>query len=116
MLRAVPLLLYFVLMWTSGFALIYYMSGWRHEDFNYESAAVQSFTAGSNNFVRHFSAKSAVSHADRTGTRDRDCYCDIRRRLAASTGRHDRVRLGLRVDLCPLTCAARSSKSRRCCP
>jgi ACR3 family arsenite transporter len=56
MLRAVPLLLYFVLMWTSGFALIYYMSGWRHEDFNYESAAVQSFTAGSNNFVRYSSA------------------------------------------------------------
>jgi ACR3 family arsenite transporter len=48
---AVPLLIYFALMWTSAFALIYFLSKWRAHDFDYETAAVQSFTAGSNNFV-----------------------------------------------------------------
>jgi len=48
----VPLLLYFTIMWSSTFALLYYLSrryGARR-GFTYEMAVVQSFTAGSNNF------------------------------------------------------------------
>lgn len=54
----VPMILYFVIMWTSAFALIYYLtkreSRSRTEDqrFGYDMAVVQAFTAGSNNFVR----------------------------------------------------------------
>jgi len=49
----VPMILYFVVMWTSVFALVNYIS--RRESvgrqlFGYEMAAVQAFTAGSNNF------------------------------------------------------------------
>jgi len=47
----VPLVIYFALMWTGAFTLIFFLSRWREDDFNYETAAVQSFTAGSNNFV-----------------------------------------------------------------
>jgi ACR3 family arsenite transporter len=52
----VPLILYFVIMWTSAFGFIYYLS--RKENpkpdgmlFGYEMAVVHAFTAGSNNFV-----------------------------------------------------------------
>lgn len=48
----VPLILYFVIMWTSTFALCFAL--WRSgktEHFTYEMSVVQSFTAGSNNFV-----------------------------------------------------------------
>ncbi|KAJ7848592.1 sodium bile acid symporter family-domain-containing protein [Mycena olivaceomarginata] len=49
----VPMVLYFVIMWSGGFGLIYWL-GWRSDtkkkDFNYEMAVVQAFTAGSNNF------------------------------------------------------------------
>jgi ACR3 family arsenite transporter len=47
----VPLVLYFLIMWMSTFALIYRLTK-RHngEAFGYEMAVVQAFTAGSNNF------------------------------------------------------------------
>ncbi|KAJ7083806.1 sodium bile acid symporter family-domain-containing protein [Mycena epipterygia] len=49
----VPMILYFIIMWTGAFAMIYWL-GRRHskskKDFNYEMAVVQAFTAGSNNF------------------------------------------------------------------
>lgn len=50
----VPMILYFLIMWTSAFSLIYYLT--RREsrqgrNFSYQMAVVQSFTAGSNNFV-----------------------------------------------------------------
>ena len=51
----VPLILYFVVMWTSTFALVYYLTRRRSKMteglFGYEMAVVQAFTAGSNNFV-----------------------------------------------------------------
>jgi arsenite transporter len=56
----VPMILYFVLMWTGAFALVWTL-GRRKKDaqdpatgnpvYSYEMAVVQSFTAGSNNFV-----------------------------------------------------------------
>lgn len=54
----VPMVLYFVIMWTSAFSFMYYLA--RKEarrrkttetTFEYEVAVVQAFTAGSNNFV-----------------------------------------------------------------
>ena len=53
----VPLILYFVIMWTSAFALVYYLTRRENaknsgpKEFGYEMAVVQAFTAGSNNFV-----------------------------------------------------------------
>jgi len=50
----VPMILYFVIMWSSTFAGVYYLSrreSGQHEIFGYEMAVVQAFTAGSNNFV-----------------------------------------------------------------
>jgi len=51
----VPQILYFIIMWTSTFFLVYYLT--RRERgsagvFGYEMAVVQAFTAASNNFVR----------------------------------------------------------------
>lgn len=49
----VPMILYFVIMWTSTFAGVYYLSrreSGQKEIFGYEMAVVQAFTAGSNNF------------------------------------------------------------------
>jgi ACR3 family arsenite transporter len=46
----VPMILYFVVMWTTAFALIYYLSKRNQQNFGYDMAVVQSFTAGSNNF------------------------------------------------------------------
>lgn len=46
----VPMLLYFGIMWTSAFALIYLLAKRNDQAFDYEMAVVQSFTAGSNNF------------------------------------------------------------------
>lgn len=49
----VPMILYFVIMWTSAFALVWALG--RRErasaKYGYQMAVVQSFTAGSNNFV-----------------------------------------------------------------
>lgn len=42
----VPMVVYFTIMWTSAFAFIYYLTRWRMQEFGYEMAVVQSFTAG----------------------------------------------------------------------
>ncbi|KAG5651077.1 hypothetical protein H0H81_009965 [Sphagnurus paluster] len=61
----VPMILYFVIMWSSAFAMIYYLT--RRESrtrkdkhFGYEMAVVQSFTAGSNNFELAIAVAIAV--------------------------------------------------------
>ncbi|KAJ7727727.1 sodium bile acid symporter family-domain-containing protein [Mycena metata] len=48
----VPLVFYFVIMWTGAFALVYGLNrrSKSKKDFGYEMAVVQAFTAGSNNF------------------------------------------------------------------
>ncbi|KAF7350344.1 Arsenite resistance protein ArsB [Mycena venus] len=49
----VPMILYFIIMWTSAFGLIYVLgrrTGKSRSYFGYEMAVVQAFTAGSNNF------------------------------------------------------------------
>jgi len=49
----VPMILYFVLMWSGAFGLVFWLSRREGEKgvFGYEMAVVQAFTAGSNNFV-----------------------------------------------------------------
>lgn len=54
----VPMILYFVVMWTSAFSFVYYLARKEAQrrkstnmTFEYEVAVVQAFTAGSNNFV-----------------------------------------------------------------
>ncbi|KAG6844410.1 hypothetical protein H0H87_007065 [Tephrocybe sp. NHM501043] len=56
----VPMIVYFVIMWSGAFALIFYLTrrdSGQEATFGYEMAVVQAFTAGSNNFVSiaHFS-------------------------------------------------------------
>lgn len=46
----VPMVLYFAIMWTSAFLLIFFLAKRNDQIFDYEMAVVQSFTAGSNNF------------------------------------------------------------------
>ncbi|KAJ6590684.1 sodium bile acid symporter family-domain-containing protein [Mycena vulgaris] len=48
----VPMILYFVIMWSTAFTLIYWLGrrNPKSRDFGYEMAVVQAFTAGSNNF------------------------------------------------------------------
>ncbi|KZT26827.1 arsenical-resistance protein ACR3 [Neolentinus lepideus HHB14362 ss-1] len=49
----VPMILYFIIMWSSTFTLVYYLSRrdkGKKGNWGYEMAVVQSFTAGSNNF------------------------------------------------------------------
>lgn len=52
----VPMICYFIIMWSSAFGLVFYLS--RRESrkegkvWGYDMAVVQAFTAGSNNFVR----------------------------------------------------------------
>ena len=52
----VPMILYFLIMWCSTFALCYHLTrkGSSPLQFGYELAVVQSFTAGSNNFVSYY--------------------------------------------------------------
>ena len=50
----VPMILYFVIMWTSAFTLMYYLTKEETGEkkiFGYEMAVTQAFTASSNNFV-----------------------------------------------------------------
>jgi ACR3 family arsenite transporter len=49
----VPMILYFLVMWSGAFGLVFWLSRREHGKgiFGYEMAVVQSFTAGSNNFV-----------------------------------------------------------------
>ncbi|KDR70682.1 hypothetical protein GALMADRAFT_229986 [Galerina marginata CBS 339.88] len=59
----VPMILYFLIMWTSAFALIYYLTRQekgRSHQFGYQMAVVQSFTAGSNNFELAIAVAIAV--------------------------------------------------------
>ncbi|KAF8621536.1 hypothetical protein AX15_007708 [Amanita polypyramis BW_CC] len=59
----VPMILYFVIMWTSAFGLMYYLTKKKSgEDgvFGYEMAVVQAFTAGSNNFELAIAVAIAV--------------------------------------------------------
>lgn len=44
----VPMIVYFTVMWTGAFALIFFLTRWKKEHFGYEMAVVQSFTAGMN--------------------------------------------------------------------
>ncbi|KAF8909648.1 sodium bile acid symporter family-domain-containing protein [Gymnopilus junonius] len=59
----VPMILYFLIMWTSAFALIYYLTRRKNgqgKKFGYQMAVVQSFTAGSNNFELAIAVAIAV--------------------------------------------------------
>ena len=49
----VPMVLYFVIMWSGTFVLVFWLSSREGEmgQWGYEMAVVQAFTAGSNNFV-----------------------------------------------------------------
>jgi ACR3 family arsenite transporter len=54
----VPMILYFLIMWSGAFALVWWLGrrearrGRPDPAYRYDMAVVQSFTAGSNNFVR----------------------------------------------------------------
>lgn len=60
----VPMILYFIIMWSSAFALVFYLTRkeFRKGDkmFGYEMAVVQAFTAGSNNFELAIAVAIAV--------------------------------------------------------
>jgi len=56
----VPMILYFLIMWTSAFALMYYLTKEASGTFGYEMAVVQAFTAGSNNFELAIAVAIAV--------------------------------------------------------
>jgi ACR3 family arsenite transporter len=60
----VPMILYFIIMWSSAFALVFYLtrreSGKGGHRFGYEMAVVQAFTAGSNNFELAIAVSIAV--------------------------------------------------------
>ncbi|EPQ32061.1 uncharacterized protein PFL1_00259 [Pseudozyma flocculosa PF-1] len=61
----VPLVLYFGLMWTLTFLLIWYLSiRYGKQEWGYQMAVVQSFTAGSNNFELAIAVCVAVYGAD----------------------------------------------------
>jgi ACR3 family arsenite efflux pump ArsB len=81
----VPMILYFVVMWTGAFALVWALG--RRETgsepaYRYEMAVVQSFTAGSNNFVSpHERCGSAWSDAAPSGVG----HCCRHRSIRVST-------------------------------
>ncbi|KIM46667.1 hypothetical protein M413DRAFT_16402 [Hebeloma cylindrosporum] len=62
----VPLILYFVIMWTSTFGLIYHLArrempqGAHDRVYGYETAVVQAFTAASNDFELAIAVAIAV--------------------------------------------------------
>ncbi|KAH7883086.1 sodium bile acid symporter family-domain-containing protein [Phlebopus sp. FC_14] len=63
----VPMVLYFVVMWTSAFVFVYWLArkearrrGTVSTSFEYEMAVVQAFTAGSNNFELAIAVAIAV--------------------------------------------------------
>jgi len=62
----VPMILYFAIMWTSAFLLIWRLSksAGGSKDYGYEMAVVQSFTAGSNNFELAIAVCIAVFGVD----------------------------------------------------
>jgi ACR3 family arsenite transporter len=61
----VPLILYFAIMWTSTFFLVWWLSiRYGKDTWGYQMAVVQSFTAGSNNFELAIAVCVAVYGAD----------------------------------------------------
>ena len=66
----VPMIVYFIIMWTSAFVFVFWLhkkeikkSGDapnRPRSFEYDMAVVQAFTAGSNNFVSYFILPSII--------------------------------------------------------
>ncbi|KAI0072390.1 arsenical-resistance protein ACR3 [Panus rudis PR-1116 ss-1] len=58
----VPMILYFAIMWTAAFALVWKLSRKKggEKTYSYEMAAVQAFTAGSNNFELAIAVTIAV--------------------------------------------------------
>ncbi|KAF9445902.1 arsenical-resistance protein ACR3 [Macrolepiota fuliginosa MF-IS2] len=59
----VPLVLYFIIMWTSAFAFMYYMARKERRQnrfFDYDIAVAQTFTASSNNFELAIAVAIAV--------------------------------------------------------
>jgi len=58
----VPMILYFVIMWTGAFGLVCWLSRRENESvlWGYEIAVVQAFTAGSNNFELAIAVAIAV--------------------------------------------------------
>ncbi|GHJ89541.1 hypothetical protein NliqN6_5943 [Naganishia liquefaciens] len=58
----VPMILYFLIMWSAAFGLIYYLSIKKggSKKYGYKMAVVQSFTAGSNNFELAIAVAIAV--------------------------------------------------------
>ncbi|KAJ9091722.1 hypothetical protein QFC21_007117 [Naganishia friedmannii] len=58
----VPMILYFLIMWSAAFGLIYYLSIQKggSKKYGYKMAVVQSFTAGSNNFELAIAVAIAV--------------------------------------------------------
>jgi ACR3 family arsenite transporter len=62
----VPLVLYFIIMWSSALALMYYLAqreGVQGRRFGYDIAVSQAFTAASNNFVSAVLLRSSLSNA-----------------------------------------------------
>lgn len=71
----VPMILYFIIMWFGSFGLVLYFSRRESREENrmwgYEMAVVQSFTAGSNNFVSAVvPLREPLSPISGPGTRD----------------------------------------------
>jgi len=64
----VPMILYFVIMWSSAFAGVYYLSrkeaASKGRIFGYEMGVVQAFTAGSNNFELAIAVAIAIYGVD----------------------------------------------------
>ncbi|MCO5553688.1 hypothetical protein L7F22_007214 [Adiantum nelumboides] len=61
----VPLVLYFAIMWTLAFFLVWHFSKrYGHENWGYQMAVVQAFTAGSNNFELAIAVCVSVYGAD----------------------------------------------------
>lgn len=40
------MVVYFMVMWSSAFAAMFFLTRWKKEQFGYEMAVVQAFTAG----------------------------------------------------------------------
>lgn len=62
----VPMIVYFIIMWTGSFFLVYYLTSRKEgsKKYGYKMAVVQSFTAGSNNFELAIAVCIAVYGVD----------------------------------------------------
>ena len=87
-----PMVVYFTVMWTSAFAAIFWLTRWRQEEFGYEMAVVQAFTAGESHVQSHaFFSRTAADTAPRLRLKQlRACHCRrhccLRRREQSSPG------------------------------